>query len=257
MAIIRRGVSSVIKNRAVVLPIISDNSTYFHPFDIGDPALWLDSSDTSKITLVSTKVSQISDKSGNGFHFVQTSDSSRPVYSGTQNGRNTMVFSGNQHMTCSFTGVSNIGGFSAFVVNQYDETSNDGFFVTSGYNVRHAHFNDRFYSGAGNTKYAFFTDSDRKNSWNQYTIVFDGSLSGNENRLKTYLNGSQKTIAFFNGTIGTTTDVDSGLTYLGSYLSGASEYTGKFAEIIIYPFSVTATQLALVENYQIKKWGIV
>lgn len=57
------------------------------PTDISGLQLWLDFSDTSSITLSGSKISQINDKSGNGFHGAQSTDANRPEQS-TVNGLN-------------------------------------------------------------------------------------------------------------------------------------------------------------------------
>jgi hypothetical protein len=65
----------------------------FSPTDIPGLALWLDPSDSSSITLVGGKVSQIADKSGNARHYSQSTDANRPtIASAAINGRDALQF---------------------------------------------------------------------------------------------------------------------------------------------------------------------
>ena len=59
------------------------------PLSIPGCCMWLDSTDISTITLVSTKVASWVDKSINEFVFNQTTDNNRPTY--TSNGRNSLA----------------------------------------------------------------------------------------------------------------------------------------------------------------------
>lgn len=255
MSVTRSIVSAVVKPVAQSLSL---STLAFSPTDISGLELWLDASDASSITLASTKVAQIDDKSGNGFNFEQTTDSLRPQYTGTQNGLNVITFDGARYMGCSFTGISAIGGYSAFCVNQYTAPSNGVLFVTSSINARFQHVDDVFYSGGTLGNFGTFTDDSRKNECNQISLIFDGSLSGNENRLKQYLNGAQKTLTF-TGTIPVTSGADSGTSYLGAWATTSSptKYTGTFSEIIIYSSVLSDTDRQAVENYLIAKWGVV
>lgn len=61
--------------------------------------------------------------------------------------------------------------------------------------------------------------------WNHIAMVFDGSATGNANRLKGYLNGVQQTLTF-SGTIGTATPAfPSGTLDIGRLLTFGPNYT--------------------------------
>ena len=51
------------------------------PLDIGGLGLWLDAADAGSVVLSASKVSQWSDKSGNGNHAIQPTPANQPVYS--------------------------------------------------------------------------------------------------------------------------------------------------------------------------------
>lgn len=62
-------------------------NTFVNPTSVNGLQLWLDFSDTSSITLSGSNISQINDKSGNGFHGSQSTDANRPGQA-TVNGLN-------------------------------------------------------------------------------------------------------------------------------------------------------------------------
>ena len=79
--------------------------------------------------------------------------------------------------------------------------------------------------------------------WNHIAMVFDGSLSGNANRGKGYLNGSQLSLNF-SGTIPSTT---SNNVSLESYRIGRISTfwsTGDFAELGMWQATLTAEEVA-------------
>ena len=55
---------------------------------------WYDLSDTATVTVVSSAVSAVADKSGNGFTLTQGTAANRPAYTGTLNGLNVATFDG-------------------------------------------------------------------------------------------------------------------------------------------------------------------
>jgi len=59
------------------------------------PVAWFDALDADTITLVNSKVSRCSDKSGHNFHADQTDPANRPAYDAENNG---IIFSENKHL---------------------------------------------------------------------------------------------------------------------------------------------------------------
>ena len=69
------------------------------PANLSGLVVWLDAADASTITLDVSKVSQWSDKSGNGNHAVQSTASSRPSYGApTINLKNVINFASGKFM---------------------------------------------------------------------------------------------------------------------------------------------------------------
>lgn len=81
-------------------------------------------------------------------------------------------------------------------------------------------------------------------TWTFVTAVFDGSLSGNSNRLKIYTNGNQQTLSF-NGTIPATTS-SGGSTYIGR--ADTSYFNGAIDEVRIYTRALSVTEIKALYN---------
>lgn len=115
-------------------------------------------------------------------------------------------------------------------------------------------FNINFYSdgnvyinvGTGSGEpYGYFASNDT--NWHHVVVVFDGSLSGNSNRLKAYVDGVATSLTF-SGTIPATTNSNSDDFTLG-YAPLFGGYTvGKIDEVRLYNRSLTEAQAIALYN---------
>ncbi len=86
-------------------------------------------------------------------------------------------------------------------------------------------------------------------SWHQLTVVFDGAASGNSNRLKLFINGSQVTIDTFSGTIGATLPAFTTQTaHIGNYDNKARAFDGLLDDVRIYNRALTTTEITALAN---------
>lgn len=87
-----------------------------------------------------------------------------------------------------------------------------------------------------------------------HTLVFDGTASGDSNRLKYRYDGSQKSLAF-TGTVGTAMDnaVDKFLIGCGD---GTGFFDGQIAEVIAFQQTLDGTDLGDIESYLTTRWGL-
>lgn len=82
----------------VLTVIVTPSAGSFTPEEISTE-VWYDAGDASTITLDLGAVSQLADKSGNGRHLSQTTESMRPVpIPADQNGRDTLLFDGTDRL---------------------------------------------------------------------------------------------------------------------------------------------------------------
>lgn len=85
-------------------------------------------------------------------------------------------------------------------------------------------------------------------AWIHVVMVFDGTLTGDSNRLKGYVNGLQ--IAFTGlGTVGSTTENGSALNvYAGFYSDGSNYSSGSIADLFAYSRALPADQVWAIYN---------
>ena len=108
------------------------------------------------------------------------------------------------------------------------------------------HFSDNnIYFDIRNGQPTYSYSTRNISGWNHIAMVFNGTLSGDANRCKGYLNGNQISLTFSgNGAIPATTSNNSAL---DSYRIGKiSTYwsTGDFAELGMWQASLTAEEVA-------------
>lgn len=96
-------------------------------------------------------------------------------------------------------------------------------------------------------------------NWHQVTIKFDGSLSGNANRLKVYIDGVQATLTF-TGTVNTITSASASYYYGGctgtSSTNTSNFWIGDIGELLIWTRALTDTEVTSVKTYTSNKWSI-
>jgi hypothetical protein len=91
-------------------------------------------------------------------------------------------------------------------------------------------------------------------AWNNISVVYDGTQTGNENRLKLYINGVQQTLTFNTYNVPSITS-NLGFTNvgIGAYSSGGynNKLTGSFGESRLYTRSLTDSEIT--QNFNITK----
>lgn len=87
-----------------------------------------------------------------------------------------------------------------------------------------------------------------------HVFAFDGSQTTNAASLKYRYDKNDITLSF-TGTVGDTLSASNTTLYIGNN-NGANFYTGDIAEFLIFTHSLTATEIANVENYLSNKWGL-
>ena len=84
--------------------LLRPRATGFNPKSISGLKLWLDVASTSSLTLNGSTVSQINDRSGNGYHATQSTANNQPTYQATGfNSKPTLYFDSTDSITSSAT----------------------------------------------------------------------------------------------------------------------------------------------------------
>lgn len=136
---------------------------------------------------------------------------------------------------------------SLVIVSQVESLSNDvSFELWSDGNVY-------FEVGAGTNSYGFRTNT--STNWQYLMMVFDGSLVGNSNRLKGYINGIEQTLVF-NGSIPSTTGTVNTTLNIGSYPPNNNYSNGNISQVLLYNRALTAQEVSQNFNATRARFGI-
>jgi len=88
-------------------------------------------------------------------------------------------------------------------------------------------------------------------NWTHVVTVFDGSLTGNVNRLKYYINGVQNTNVAYTGTIPATLDADLNakpFQFTKPYGSGTTYFRGYLDDMFIWKYALSPEEISGLFN---------
>jgi hypothetical protein len=105
-----------------------------------------------------------------------------------------------------------------------------------------------FEVGNGSNSYGFTTNT--STSWQYLCMVFNGSLTGNSNRLRAFINGVQLTLTY-NGNIPATTNTVNENFNIGAYLPNNNYSDGNIAVVQVYNRALTPAEV--LQNYNATK----
>jgi hypothetical protein len=91
---------------------------------------------------------------------------------------------------------------------------------------------------AGGLRYGTVTDGPTTGAWKLTHLVFDGSLTGDDNRYKMYVDGAAKTISWLVGGVGTTLDSNSDAITISNTNTGWPDW--YFDEVRFYAGALSA-----------------
>lgn len=122
----------------------------------------------------------------------------------------------------------------------FTDVVNNGFVIT--------HYSDNvLYPVVANNSNSYAFVAQNITGWNHFALVFDGSLTGNSNRMKLYSNGSLLTLGF-NLTIPSTTSNNAGINNLRFGRSETGNYwsLGDFAEYGLWQEALSGADVAAI-----------
>lgn len=240
----------------------------FSPLNLS-PALWLDAADASTVTSSGSPltVSEIRDKSGNGYDFTQATSANQPEYvSAGLNGKDVLRFDGNDNLSVGATDLArNVSGVTIYLVAKFtsNPTSRKILFRISrpdldfartdlvvGETSQKARYGgrtldaDSFQTITGSTTIA--------TSWLKYTQVFDYSAT----TLTGFIGTSQDAITTSFQSASTTSDTASVNTTLGSSAGGSNFFNGDIAEVLVFHSAHDSATRTEIWDYLQDKWGV-
>jgi len=230
------------------------------------PALWIDFSDASTITLNGSTIAQVNDKSGNGRHFVQGTASLQPaLITSFKNGHDVARFDGvnDDLLLGSNTLLKNVTGATIYVVRKWaaSPTSVQTMFkISTPSSAGRAQIQGGNVSGknaiGGRTLDAdSFVRVDSSSSvttaWRIQTGVYDYANTDLFQYINESLDGS--TTSYQSGTA--TSNTDSASAVIGG-ANGISYFNGDIGEVLVYHAAHSADQRQDVWNFLRTKWAI-
>ena len=235
--------------------LLRPKASGFNPKSISGLKLWLDATDSSTLTLNGSAVSEWRDKSGNDFHFSQGTSNNQPTYTATINGKAAIAFDGTNdgldRISVTNSSVANATGACAFVVYEISGTdSQSAAFRTSTSGSGHDRFNTTTFhayfrsarlvslSPAPPSSGRVLLTSSSDVAADLQTLRVNGASLQTQSCASTF--ATWRALSFATWSVG----------YDGSYL------LGSVGEIIVIGRSVTPAEIATVEKYLAKKWGV-
>ena len=136
---------------------------------------------------------------------------------------------------------------SLVVIGQVETLSNDiSFELWSDSNA---------YFEVGNGSNSYGVISNNSTAWQYLAMVFDGTQTGNSNRLKGYINGILQTLTY-SGTIPSTTGTLNTNLIIGAYLPNNNWSNGNIAQTLIYNRSLNSSEVLQNYNATRSRFGI-
>lgn len=177
----------------------------------------------------------------------------RPVYTpNVLNGRPAFVFDANDLLTRpTITEIESIGAFTIWVVGKgWTMSQDDGSTNNGRISVQQA-AGTVYALPNGVTGYGSVVESD---AYNYTLIIFDGSQSGNSNRLKVYYNGSLTTLTF-SGTVPTTTGTSGSAAFYLHKAVGVGS-AGSMCEMGIVTRAINSTEITNLNAFLAARYGL-
>lgn len=234
---------------------VKRRAAVWSPLDLGNVGGWWDASDTSSITASSGATSQWNDKSGNGYHFTQSTGSAQPTTgTRTQNSLNVLDFDGGDWMTAGDVLDVTTGGLTLFVVCKFDGTG-DG--TPVGKHVNGAGHGRYGLTRVSGSMYAIFADP----GGDPGPTKADTSTAARVLSLRVARSGGNKQL-FFDGTSQVTQATSGASSYNTTQAFKCGEYDGSLyrldgwiGEIIHYTTNLSDTDHGTVVTNLKTKWG--
>jgi hypothetical protein len=237
--------------------LLRPRATGFNPKSISGLKLWLDATDATTITLNGSSVSEWRDKSGNAFHFSQGTSNNQPSYTGTINGKAAIVFDGTNdgldRLSVTNSTVADATGACAFLVYEVSGTDTQyAAFRTLTNGSGHDRFNSTtFHSYFRTSRFASLTPAPPSSG--KVLLTSSSDVSADTQTLR--INGSASITQACATTFAAWRALSGGLaTWAIGY--DASYLAGSVGEVIVVGRAVAATEIATVEKYLARKWGV-
>ena len=231
-----------------------------------DPTLeiWYDFSDNNTITFgTGTDIVEVNDKSTGTVKPANSTGGKRPKQQTSyQNGLSVSYFDGdNDVFTINpITNFQSLTGATMIVVGKFNVTGTTQTMTQLGTTgvQRNANWlgttGGKYRVGMGQGLATTTTDVDT--NFHIFTSVFDGTQTGNSNRLKFRIDSIERPLTFTQNVSGTTSS-DTSVFYIGETANAIEDLNGYIGEILLYTKTLNSTEIQNTEQYLKDKWNIV
>jgi len=228
----------------------------FDPRQILGLQLWLDASQIVGLN-DGDSVGTWSDLSGNANDATQGTASKKPLYkTAIVNGKPVVRFDGVDDFlsNATLTALNGVSAATLFTVKKETTYTGISFPFYTAANLYKFNVGGTRYYRTSATEDANASSSTLWGSWTYEGMLYDGSQSGNSNRLKVRSNGSPLAVGY-TGTIQSTLGSGTGF-YVSTYDGTTYPWNGDVAEIILFNRAVTGADLTNLEAYLASKYGL-
>jgi len=225
----------------------------FEPTKISDCKLWLDASDEDTVVLSNenTRIVQWDDKSGNGYHVVQSSQAFQPTYvENILNSKSIIRFNGvSQYFTGDSPDIKANDAKTVFIVAKKQGDTSRGILSTritrgGAFNLR-SFYAEYFHTGVGGIR---ATIDGSKFNIISFIVNSNGSLPK-----KIFANGVE--LMLLVDTLGPA--ITEATDYFDVGRQSGNYFDDDLAEIIYYKRILTNLEKRQVEKYLSIKWAII
>jgi len=238
-----------------------------------DPTLqiWYDGADSTQFQPSNPSdgqaITQWNDKSATAHNAAPVgAASTRPLYTASiQNGKSALYFdSVEDGLEAPLNSLQSITGSTMIWVGKtlnaaINQQVVQGV-VKSGVSYTATNQYDIFISGSSGYKVAMASGSAIANvtpdtQWHVHTLVFDGTQTGNSNRLKYRIDGLERTLTFQTN-VSSSTSANINAVLVGTDASLNNDYNGYAGELLLYTKALNSTEISNTEAYLFNKWNI-
>ena len=217
---------------------------------------WYDASDTGTITVVSGKVSQWNDKSGNGFNASQATAGNRPFYGTYQLNSADVITFGASNISLQMTAVNYTNrDVSLYTIGRMRDRNNYAVAILFAKGVGSDAVTQLYESVE--TQWGYYGDVFNpsntvliNNVWGNFGLIGDNATTS----AAYFLNGSADgTVS--GGNFGTTSVFSNGISYIGNDMY-TSYLQGDMAEIVLINAKDSTADREKMEGYLAWNWGL-
>jgi hypothetical protein len=239
-------------------------SAFFSPRNITGNQLWLDVADAGSLTMVGGTVSQVNDKSGNGYNATQTTAASRPILAAT----NLVQFANNTYFDFPQAAINNTTRYALFLIfnpiasvnwiiqKQYNGVGSYNMLSMTNYWQNNTGITNYLYWGPhANTGVVNAGTALSLNTLQLIEVLYDGttvSFYRNGTLLNTATSGP--TLSIVNQLSATNCTIGSWRPDGGIQNSGVTNFL--FGELVYHNVAFSTAQRQAMEGYLAWKWKL-